>query len=124
MQSCQSTDTVFCLCQYHATLPYCAVAARLCLEPPGIGLARTVQKDGNAKTMFYVFRNSMAKKEKHAAALQQQRDAAQADIDKVVLQVQEAQHGRASLEQQLQQVSEQLSVSQQAQRQVSWEHCC
>jgi septal ring factor EnvC (AmiA/AmiB activator) len=93
-------------------------------RPAGLGLARIAHKDGSAESTFYVFRNSIAEKEKHAAALQQQRDAAQADIDKAASQLQEAQQGRAILEQQLQQVSEQLSASQQAQRKVSWHHCC
>ncbi len=107
-------------------MSHCAVAATVCLGHRllGIGLARTIQKDGSAESTLSVFRNSIAEKEKHTAALQQQRDAAQADVDKAALQLQEAQHGRASLEQQLQQVSEQLSASQQAQRKVSWDHCC
>lgn len=73
--------------------------------------------------MFYVFRNSIAEKANHLAALQQQRDDAQVDIGKVAAAMQ-TQHGRASLEQQLQYVSQQLSASQQAQRKVSWDHCC
>ena len=122
MHSCPSTGAL-CLCQYHATLPYFAVAATICLGLLGIGLARTCAKrSGNAVTMFYVFRNNIGEKARHTAALQQQRDAAQVDIGKVAAAM-KAQRGRASLEQQLQHVSEQLSASQQAQRKVSWDHC-
>lgn len=125
MHSSQSTGAL-CLCQYHATLPYFAVAATICFGHRllGIGLARTVQNDmAMPKTMLYVFRNSIAEKANHVAVLQQQRDGAQVDIGKVAAAM-KAQRGRASLEQQLQHVSEQLSTSQQAQREVSWEHCC
>jgi len=80
------------------------------------------KRSGNAKTMFCVFRISIAEKVNRVSALQQQRDAAQVDIGKVAAAM-KAQRGRASLEQQLQHVSEQLSASQQAQRKVSWDHC-
>ena len=71
---------------------------------------------------WFACRSQLVEGEKQVSELQQQRDAAQADLEQGTPELLNRQDSRSSLQQQLQQAAEQLSASQQAESEVS--HCC
>lgn len=76
------------------------------------------------RTIVHICRSLISQHQQHTAKLQKQLDSAQADLQKAASQMKQEQDAKAGLGQQLKQVTEQLSASQQKKTQVSRQcHC-
>ena len=77
-----------------------------------------VHENADVATTIPICRESSSQHRQHTAKLQQQLDSLQADLGKAASQMKLEQDAKASLEQQLQQLSEQLEARLQQNTQV------